>query len=156
MLKVISKHIEARVPGGQLLEDDYFNRIRQNLKFDTGYERKEDYGIQRQKKTINPGTEFGSNDRGHNPGAGMGLGRDPNESKDKSLSSGYNDGEQADDEVGPGYTPTVQDPYSKLTNELFVDLEIKNQGNRDSIKGHVDKIINGPAVVKPHKRYSVK
>lgn len=157
MRKIISKKIEALYPGGQLLQDEYFRSIREKIFNKDRYKRKEDSGIHDNKKTIIETPGLGSNDRGHNPGAGMGLGRDENESKDRTLSSGYNDGERADDETGPGNTKVAPDPYyaSDVFNELFLDLKLKSQGKNDSIRGHLKKILDGPAMVAPHKRYDV-
>ncbi len=96
------------------------------------------------------------NERAPNSGAGMSLGRDPNESKDNSLSSGYNDGEQANDETGPGHRTEVPDPYfTSDRNEVFMDLKLKDQSGRDSSMAHLRKIRTGNPVTLPHRRYKV-
>lgn len=155
MKRVISKSVFALYPGGQLLQDEYFRSIRERVFNKDRYLRKDD--SDRPLKSIIESLGLGSNDRGHNPGAGMGLGRDPNESKDRSLSSGYNDGETADDETGPGFTRVTPDPYAGMKfNELFLDLDLKGQGHNESIRGHLQKLIDGPSVVLPHKRHPVR
>lgn len=157
MRKIISKNVIALFPGGQLLQDEYFRSIRERLFNKDRYTRKDDTGIFDTKKTIIDSLGLGSNDRGHNPGAGMGLGRDENESNDKTLSSGYNDGEQADDETGPGHSKTPYNPYygPDVFNELFLDLDLKSQGHDDSVRGHLNKILHGTPMVMPHKRHNV-
>lgn len=155
MRSIVSKNVTALYPGGQLLQDEYFRSIRNLLKKDDRYTQKEESGAP--KKTVTESLGLGSNDRGHNPGAGMGLGRDENESKNRSVSSGYNDAEQPDDETGPGYSKTPNSPYygQDVFNELFLDLSLKSQGHNDSIRGHLKKILHGTPMVKPHRRHSV-
>lgn len=146
----------ALYPGGQLLEDEYFRNIREKLFHKDRNTTKEDTG--ETKKTVIETPGLGSNDRGHNPGAGVGLGRDENESSDRGLSSGYNDGEQADDETGPGNTSTPTDPYyaSDVFNDLFLDLKIKGQGHDDSIRGHLSNVLRGRPVPLKHRRWFVE
>lgn len=155
MKRVISKQITALWPGGGLLQDQYFRDIRERLNWSDRYTQKEDTGIENTKKTVIPQTGFGSNDRGHNSGAGGGLGRDQNESNDNSLSSGYNNGEAAQDETGPGQTVQQNDPYytSDVFNELFMDLKLKGETDKDRVKKNLHKILNGPSMPIPHRRY---
>jgi len=156
MKTIISKEVSALYPGGQLLQDEYFRSIRERLFNKDRYTRHEDTGINDKKKIIIDSPGLGSNDRGHNLGSGMGLGRDENESSDRTLSSGYNDGEQADDETGPGHKSVPNDPYyaSDVFNELFLDLDLKSQ-DKDSIQSHLKTVLKGSPVVTPHKRYNV-
>lgn len=156
MKRIVSKQITALFPGGQLLQDEYFRQIRERLFNKSRYTKHEESG--ELKKTFIEVPGLGSNDRGHNPGAGMGLGRDENESSDRGLSSGYNDGEQADDETGPGNTSKPANPYygSDVFNELFMDLELKSQGHDESIRGHLKKTLDGPEMPKPHRRHPVE
>ncbi len=156
MKRIVSKQVTALYPGGQLLLDDYFKRIRENLWNTDPNTRKEDTG--RTKKTVIETLGLGSNDRGH--AVGMGLGRDENESKDNSLSSGYNKDNQdgpPEDETGPGLSKQTPNPYygSDVFNELYMDLELKNQGNNDTIRGHLKKTLSGTPVVTPHRRHDV-
>lgn len=154
-MKVIIR--QALYPGGQLLQDDYFRTIREILFNKDRNTIKEDTGIFNTKKTVIEVPGLGSNDRGHNSGVGMGLGRDENESSNKTLSSGYNDGEQANDESGPGNTTTQVDPYygSDVFNELYMDLELKS-GNKDSrIKHHLKRTLDGPQMPIRNPRYPV-
>lgn len=155
MKQIISKKVIALYPGGGLLQNDFFERIREKAFNHSPYSTDEDTGINRTKKTVIKSPGLGTNDRGHNSGAGSGLGRDENESSDKSLSSGYNDGERADDETGPGNTSIIPNPYHAVdTNEVFIDLAIKNQGNNDSIADHYKGILNKEPVKLP-RRYPV-
>lgn len=152
MKKIVSKNIVALWPGGGLLADEYFRSIREKLNISDRYDQKEESGDP--KKNTIPATGLGSNDRGHNSGAGMGLGRDENESKQDGLSSGYNDGEAAQDETGPGNTNQPVNPYyaTDVLNELFLDLKLKNpEKNRSNLK----KILNGPSMPLPHRRVQV-
>lgn len=157
MKTIISKDVIALFPGGQLLQDQYFRDIRERVFNKDRHTQKEDTGINDTKKTVLSLPGMGSNDRGHNSGVGMGLGRDENESNNNTLSSGYNDGEHPDDETGPGHTSTKPDPYyaSDVFNELFMDLSLKGQGKDDSIQGHLKNILRDRQVVTPHRRYKV-
>lgn len=150
MKRVISKKIVALWPGGGLLDDDFFKRLRERTGIYDPYATKEDTGIP--KKTILPETGFGSNDRKHNPGAGSGLGREEMESN-LSLSSGYNDGSAADDEIGPGFTSQRSDPYyaTDVFNELF--LKLKMQSGDGDVRKDIKRLLNGPGRPVPHKRY---
>lgn len=154
MIQIVSKKVLALWPAGGLLQDDYFKRIRERAFRADPYSQKEESG--HPKKTVLSPTGFGTNDRGHNPGAGVGLGRDENESKDKSLSSGYNDGGQAREETGPGQTVEPIDPYytSDIYNELFLELKLKEKGT-DNIKidSNLKKLLEGPGMPTPHKRF---
>lgn len=156
MQRIINKQVLALYPGGGLLQDDYFNRIREKMFNSSPYSTNEPNGIERKKKTVIYTPGLGSEDRGHNPGAGIGLGRDENESQNKSVSSGYNDGEQANDETGPGFTPISPNPYFTSTwdNELFSDLELKGQG-RDSARKHYKGILDSVPVIKPSRKFPV-
>ncbi len=157
MKKIISRQVLALYPGGGLLQDQYFRDIRERLFNKDRYTTKEDTGTYDTKKNVVTSPGMGSNDRGHNPGAGMGLGRDENESKDRSLSSGYNDGGQPDDETGPGHKSEAPNPYytSDVFNGLFMDLTLKGQGYDESIQGHLKNILKDRPVVPSHKRYKV-
>ncbi len=152
MKTVISKNITALYPGGQLLQDQYFKDIRQRLFNEDPHKQKEDAGNNRDKKTVQSPTGFGPNDRQNNPGAGMGLDREPTQQKARGVGSGYNDGEAANDETGPGNTPVQTDPYytSDVFNEIFLKHKIDQSGNQspknDSIKSHLDKTLYGPSV----------
>lgn len=152
-----SKQVTALYPGGQLLQDEYFRTIRERIFNKDRYTRNEESGIEPRKKTVIDSLGLGSNDRGHNPGAGMGLGRDENESKNRTVGSGYNDGESADDETGPGHTSQPVDPYytSDVFNELYMDLKLKGQGHNDSVRRHLKKILQGNPAPIQHRRYPV-
>ena len=156
MRKICSKKITALYPGGQLLQDDYFRQIRERAFNVDRNTTKEPSGTYKDKKTVVSPTGFGPNDRQHNPGVGMGLDREDTLSKPKGVGSGYNDGEAADDEVGPGFTPTVPDPYYGVNvfNELFLDLNLKNQ-EKDRINKSVKSLLHSDPVVMPHKRHNV-
>lgn len=155
MISIVSKHIFAdrSMP---LIYQTYFDQIEDQLKGGPSpyYRRTRDSG--EQKKTIlDPWLGLGSNDRAPNAGAGIGLGRDSIESRDKSLSSGYNDGSQADDETGPGYTEQKTNPYYTVdTNEVFIDLKMKGKDDLDSMRSHVKNILDRPSVM-PVRRYNV-
>ena len=159
MKRIISKQIVA-LKGSPLINEEPFNQIQDQLNgihpHDT---RKKRYDSGKPKQTFFDdwlGLDS-QNERAPNPGAGMSLGRDPNESKDNRLSSGYNDGEQADDETGPGHSTVAPDPYftQDVNNELFMDLRMKGQGNNDAIRGHLKRILHGPEVTMPHRRHNV-
>lgn len=157
MKRIISKTVLARYPGGGALEEEFFDSIRSEP-FKNKYRSNEQSGIHPTKKTIISVPGLGSNDRGHNPGAGMGLGRDENESSNRTVGSGYNDGGPADDETGPGNTPGGRDPYftSDWDNALFSDLALKGQGNnRDSIRSHYRQILESPPLSLRTKKYPV-
>lgn len=146
--------------GTPLIYEELFNQVqerlngthphtsRPNSKYDSGKPKQTNFdawlGLDSQ------------NERAANPGAGMSLGRDPNESKDNRLSSGYNDGEQADDETGPGHKSVVPDPYytPDVANETFMQLELGDKG-KDSPMAHLRKIKTHSPVTLPHHRYKV-
>ncbi len=155
MQEIVSKTVVALYPGGQLLQDNYFKQIRERTFNQDSYRTKED-GTFKDKKTILSPTGFGPNDRLHNPGAGSGLGREAPEQRAKGVGSGYNDGEPADDETGPGNSPTPGDPYAPqlLLNDMFMGLHL-NKGTRDSIRQNMKKMVDGPGVTIPHRRYTV-
>jgi len=121
---------------------------RKNHKYDSGKPRQTNFdawlGLDSQ------------NERASNPGAGSSLGRDPNESQDKRLSSGYNDGEQANDETGPGHKKEAPDPYftSDIGNEVFMQHKLNDTG-RDAPMAHMRKIRTSVPVTLPHRRYKV-
>ncbi len=153
MRTIISKQVIALYPGGQLLQDQYFKDIRQRIFNEDPHKQKEDAGTERAKKnTLWSPTTFGPNDRQHNPGAGSGLDREPTQQKARGVGSGYNDGEAADDETGPGNTSVVPDPYyaSDVFNEIFLKHRIEQSGNQspknDSIKKHLNEVLSGPSV----------
>lgn len=155
MKHIISKTVLALWPGGGLINDDYFTKIRDKLfNENNGYQKKEYDNITDKKNQLSP-TGFGSNDRGHNPGAGVGLERDYNESKDRGLSSGYNDGEKADDETGPGFSSEKSNPYygSDVLNDLFLDLNVSGATENDKVKKNLKKILDGPSMPKQHIRF---
>jgi len=144
MKRIVSKQVLALYPGGQLLQDQYFNEIREKVfGKDPKYNLTEDTAPHQDKKNvIRSPTTFGPNDRLHNPGAGMGLDREDTQSKARGVGSGYNDGEHPDDETGPGNTSVTPDPYytSDVFNELFLKLRM-NQRN-DSIQSHLKSLMN--------------
>ena len=121
------------------------------------YNQKEDSGAT--KKNVLSPTGFGPNDRLHNPGAGSGLGREPPELRAKGVGSGYNDGETADDETGPGNSAQPSDPYATQTllNSLFMKHYME-RSPRDSIQKNqknMKKLLDSAPVVMPHRRYPV-
>lgn len=166
MKTITSKKVLALYPGGGLLQDQYFKELRQKMWNEDPHKRKEETG--ETKKTIIETPGLGSNDRGSS-GVGMTLGRDPNETKDQSLSSGYNqdllrdgpirdnDGEQTQTGLPP------EQEESAYPNELFMDLDIKGQGHNESIRGHqsqsigshLKELLKGKPITRPHRRYSV-
>lgn len=155
MRQIINKKVLAFNSGSDLLTRNFFDRIRERAFNHDPYSTQEESGIERNKKTVIKSPGMGSNDRGHNSGAGSGLGRDENESSDNSLSSGYNDGGRADDETGPGNTSIIPNPYHAVdTNEVFLDLDIKGQGYDESIPGHYKRILKQEPVKLP-RRYNV-
>ena len=156
-MKVIcSKNVISLYPGGQLLQDDFFRQVREKAFNTDRYTTKEQVGTNKDKKNVTSPTGFGPNDRQHNPGAGMGLDREDSLSKPKGVGSGYNDGGAADDEIGPGNTSIVPDPYygQNVLNELFLDLNLKNQDSQ-KIKTNVQNVLHSDPVVVPHRRYNV-
>lgn len=157
MKKIISKQIIAL--SGDLLSEEYFKNIRERLFNNNRYKTKEESGINNDKKTVLTSPGFGSNDRGVNQGVGSGLDRDDNETDDHSVSSGYNTGDQADEETGPGNSTTVQNPYygQDVFNGLFLNFDIENSenGDRDAIRKHVTKLNKGYHVI-PSRRYTVE
>ncbi len=155
MRNVVSKQVVATRGQPGFLEQEWFNNIRTRLTGgdDPKYHRRDEYN--KNKKNTDLGG-FGSNERGQNSGAGVGLGRDEKESRDpRNPTSGYNDGGRADDEIGPGHKDT-QGPvkldgenvnvYNDLNNELFMDLSLKGQGKNDSILRHYKSVLYGPTV----------
>ena len=159
MIRIISKNVTA-LKTNPLINEEPFNQIQEQLNGTHPHDtRKKRYDSGKPKLTFFDdwlGLDS-QNERAANPGAGMSLGRDPNESKDNRLSSGYNDGEQPDDETGPGNSSFTPDPYftQDVDNELFMDLRIKGQDNNDAIQTHVKKVLRGNPVATPHRRYRV-
>lgn len=156
MLKICSKYIISMYPGypgGQMLLEDHFKRIRHQIFNADPYGQKEDSG-QNKKNTTPAITWFGSNDRQNNPGAGMGLERDVVQFRSKGIGSGYNDGEQAQDEVGPGNTSVSPNPYyaTDVFNDVFLDLRLKYPS--DNILGNLNKIKH-TKLSPPHNRFQV-
>ncbi len=158
MFSITSKNVLA-VKGTPLIYEEPFNQVQDWL---NGVhplspdKKKYDSGKHKQTRFDDWLGLDSQNERAPNPGAGMSLGRDENESQDKRLSSGYNDGEQADDETGPGHKSEIPDPYftSDTNNELFMDLKLKGHGSgRDSPTAHMRKILTDRPVVLPHRRY---
>jgi len=153
MLKVISKLISADFSNpGSPMNETYFDQWLDQM----GWTNRS-----KQKKNVISVPGMGSNDRGHNPGAGMGLGRDENESKDKTLSSGYNNGDSAqqsdNNEAGPGFSPSGTNPYfnQNVDNQLFSDLtNMKGATDRDKARQNVSQLYNSRGV-EPAKRYRV-
>jgi hypothetical protein len=89
------------------------------------------------------GRDLGDNE---NPGIGFGY--------NDSVSSGYDrDGEQANDETGPGNSSTTPDPYytTNVSNELFMRLRM-DSGERDSPYRYMTKLRTSTPVKMP-KRY---
>ena len=157
MRKVISKNVYALYPGGQLLQDDYFKRIREKAFGQDAYKTKEDTSPFKDKKTVLSPTGFGANERQNNPGAGMGLDREKSHMKARGVGSGYNDGEAANDETGPGGATVTPNPYygQDVFNDLFLDLSLKNDSGRDQVRTHLNNLLRGSQVVLPHQRYTV-
>ena len=159
MIQVVSKSVTA-LKGTPLIDEEPFNQVQDVLNNEHPHStRKKTYDSGKPKQTFFDdwlGLDS-QNERAPNAGAGMSLGRDPNESQDKRLSSGYNDGEQADDETGPGNTTVAPDPYytQDVNNELFMDLRIKGQDNNDAIQSHLKRVLHGQPVTLPHRRYQV-
>ena len=165
MLRITSKQVVA-LKGTPLIYELPFNQLqdwlngvhpdmpRKNHKYDSGKPRQTNFdawlGLDSQ------------NERAANPGAGSSLGRDPNESTDKRLSSGYNDGGRADDETGPGhksdFNPKEENaaPYHAVdvNNEVFMQHRLNDSG-RDSPTDHMRKIRTSTPVTMPHRRYKV-
>lgn len=139
------------------LEDHFFDEVRdKSFNSNSPYRRKDENNINL-KKTILETPAFGTNDRGVNPGVGVGLQRDENESSDHSLSSGYNDGGRPDEEAGPGNSssnsPTGENsnPYytPDVSNELFLNLYLTNPERYDAIRRNHNNLKYGPVVRTP-------
>jgi hypothetical protein len=158
MKRIISKTVLALYPGGQLLEDQFFENVKQLLHIKSPYTQTYDSGDT--KKNVIPTTGFGSRWRENNPGAGIGTGEEEEESPSRGVGSGYNDLERADiDEQGPGFSPKLPElyPYDN-DNELFIDLKMKNEGdnlaNRKTIRENMMKTLHRPGLAY-HKRIPV-
>lgn len=157
MIKIISKKLLA-IRSNPLINDTIFDQVQEQLNGihpRDSKKKKEDSG-QNRMTFIDDWLGLGTNDRPPNAGTGMGAGRNPY-STNEQLSSGYNDGGQADDETGPGNSSIATDPYytQDVNNELFMDLKIKGQGKNDAIQSHLKKVLRGTPVVAPHHRYQV-
>ncbi len=156
MLRIISKQIVA-IKGTPLIYELMFDQVQDRLNgIHPNYKEKYDSGKQKLTHFKNFLGLDSQNERAANPGAGSSLGRDPNESQDKRMSSGYNDGERADDETGPGHKSEVPDPYctSDVGNEVFMQHKLNDSG-RDSPIDHMRKIRTSTPVTLPHRRYKV-
>ncbi len=165
MLKIISSKIITAIKGSPLINEELFRQIQERLtgQHPLSSEQKfDDSGKPRGVFLDTMGPGMGSNDRKVNPGVGMGLGRDENESKDpRSPSSGYNDGKRVDDETGPGNKSIIgpegenPNPYEPVDmNPVFMDHRMMGQigGDRDSIQSHLKTTLKGPSVRMPRKR----
>ena len=151
MKKITSKQVIALWPGGGLLQDQYFKDIRQRLFREDPHKQEEDTGSYRAKNnTLRSPTTFGPNDRQHNPGAGMGLDREDTQSKARGVGSGYNDGEAADDETGPGFSSVTTDGYytSDVFNEEINKLNLTNtdKTTREKVLSNLKGIMYGSPV----------
>jgi hypothetical protein len=149
MKKITSKQVIALWPGGQLLQDQYFKDIRQRLFREDPHKQKEESG--HQKLNSPAATGFGPNERQNNPGAGMELERQDRQQKARGVGSGYNDGESANDETGPGNTPTRPDPYNAINafnSEEMNRLNLTNndKNSREKVLSHLKNIFYGPPV----------
>lgn len=160
MQRFVSQAIKTALwPGGGLLQDDFWKQLEEGLwGQNPRYKKKEDSGAD--KKTIlYPG--LGSQWRENNPGAGMSPEQSKEEEPRTGVGSGYNDGERADiDEQGPGFSRKLPEPeWAVQSNELFLDLAIKNQGDVDvggeHIRKNLKKILDGEPVVYRSRRYPV-
>lgn len=126
MQKITSKKVYAMWPGGGLLQNQFWKDIQDKLKNDKTYSNKYESG--ETKKNVVPTTGFGSRWRQINPGAGIGTGYEKEEEDQPAVSSGYNDGGQADsDEGGINNSKKLPEPYWEI-DEYWSDLAIKNQG----------------------------
>ncbi len=158
MQRVISKTVTALWPGGQLLQDQFFRDIRERIFGQDRYTQQEDTGIDRRKKISVFPAGVGSRFRENNPGAGQSTEYDEEQEAKVGVGSAYNDGEQADDETGPGQTPIVPDPYwtSDWGNDLYAKLNLSaKEAYPESIISHIKKIRQGPGIIMPHRRHSV-
>lgn len=158
MRTIISKQITALFDDpGDILNYEYFRDIRRRIfNEDQGKQTEEDGS---KKKNTMTEIGFGGNSRSTNPGAGMGDDREDPESKTKGIGSGYNDGEAANDEVGPGFTHTEPDPYftPDIDNSVFFDIKYQKDTGRDSRpmrSDYVKKLLNREPL-RPRKRFDV-
>jgi hypothetical protein len=166
MLKLVSKNVIA-LKTNPRIDEMFFEEIQNRL--NNGHplgphKQKYDSGKPRMSLVEHWLGMGQSEDRAHSPGVGMGLGQDEGREdylhKDRGLSSAYNLDTKRDgpyqDETGPGNTPLTPDPYYAVnTNELFLDEELKS-GDRDSrIYQNVRKILDGPAITRPHRKMPV-
>jgi len=154
MLQIVSKSVTA-LKNAPLIDEVQFDLIQEQMNGEhPNSSKKKKYDSGKPKLThFDDWLGFGSNDRGVNPGVGSGLGRDPNESANHDLTSGYNDGGQANDETGPGNSSTMPDPYytTNVSNELFMKLRM-DSGERDSPYRYMTKLRTSTPVKMP-KRY---
>lgn len=132
MRNVVSKQVVALYPGGGLLQDDFFRKLKPN---DPYYQRKEDDGLPR-KTFFDSSIGMGSNDRKDNPFVGQHVSRDDGDYQ-PGLTSGYGEG-PANDETGPGNKTEPTSPYySAEMNESILDLTLSNPDKariRESLK----------------------
>ena len=153
MLQIISKSVIA-LKNAPLIDEVQFDAIQEQMNgVHPNSTKKRKYDTGKPKLTnFDEWLGLGSNDRGVNPGVGSGLGRDPNESANHDLTSGYNDGEQANDESGPGNSETITDPYyaSNVSNELFMKLKL-NGGDKDSPYRYMTKLRTSTPVKMPKR-----
>ena len=162
MKRIISKQVIATWGQPGFLEQNFFDSVYDKvMNHDRRYKTKDEYNKPK-KTTLTYTPGLGTTDRAGNPGAGSSLDRDENEHNNKSVGSGYNDGNRADDEIGPGHRTPIfqtdenQNPYygSDVYNELFLDIGLRNPERTDAIRKHHKQVMYGPTVNPP--RYPVK
>lgn len=156
MKYIISKKVVALYDApGDLLNYEYFRNIRRQLFNEDPAKQTEESGDK--KKTVMTEIGYGSNDRQNNPGAGLGDDRSSSLLKPLGVGSGYNDGEAANDEVGPGFTTTQPDPYYAVdvNNSVFFDVKYMNAGRDSKTVRHnfTKNLFNNP--VKPKTKFDV-
>jgi hypothetical protein len=153
MKRFFSRQITAAWPGGGLLQRHFFDNILKN----GPYDKKEDGG--RDKKTsIESSPGFGSNDRDDNPIGSKVDREDKDQGTHPGLTSFYDNGDQAQDETGPGFSQQPANPYFGVDmNEFFLQVG-KGNSDRDSIpssQAHLRKLLDADPITPPHKRYNV-
>lgn len=140
MIRIISKKVLALYPGGGLLQDDFFKKIRQQ----DPYDQKEDTGIYNRKKNTldDDDAGFGSNTRRDNP---VGQTHPDQDGTSPPGATSYNmDGGPPNDETGPGNSPEGSNPYYTVdTNEHFMDIDKFTNKNRDRIHNNLQQVLKG-------------
>ncbi len=180
MINVVSGKIITAIKGTPLINEELFRQIQERLTGEHPLSSKRKFDDSGKPRGVFIGDEMtggpgmGSNDRRTNPGVGIGLGRDENESNDpRSPGSGYNDGGRADDETGPGHKSTIgpdgenPNPYEpvdtnpeimkfRLNGGIGGDLDsLTNRqvgGNAREIERHTRDMLNGQYVTVPFRR----